>query len=60
LAWAERGRRAEAHRLVAPVYEWFTEGFDTPDLIEADALLGELAFIRFEGESRPSKRSFKL
>jgi class 3 adenylate cyclase/predicted ATPase len=40
--WAERGRRSEARDLVAPVYGWFTEGFDTPDLKEAKALLDEL------------------
>ena len=36
-------RRAEAHDLLAPVYGWFTEGFDTPDLKDAKALLAELA-----------------
>ena len=41
--WAEQGRRAEARDLLAPVYGWFTEGFDTPDLKEAKALLKELA-----------------
>jgi class 3 adenylate cyclase/predicted ATPase len=40
--WGEQGRRAEAHELLAPVYGWFTEGFDTPDLKEAKALLEEL------------------
>ena len=40
--WHDQGRRAEAHDLLAPVYGWFTEGFDTPDLKEANALLGEL------------------
>jgi class 3 adenylate cyclase len=40
--WAEQGRRAEAHDLLAPVYGWFTEGFDTPDLKDAKALLDEL------------------
>jgi predicted ATPase len=35
----EQGRRAEARDLLAPVYGWFTEGFDTPDLKEAKALL---------------------
>jgi len=35
-------RRAEARDLLAPVYDWFTEGFDTPDLREAKALLDEL------------------
>ena len=38
----DRGRRAEARELLAPVYGWFTEGFDTPNLIEAKALLDEL------------------
>ncbi|HEY2230374.1 MAG TPA: tetratricopeptide repeat protein [Xanthobacteraceae bacterium] len=39
----DQGRRAEAHALLSPVYGWFTEGFDTPDLKEAKALLDELA-----------------
>ena len=38
----DQGRRAEARDLLVPVYGWFTEGFDTPDLKEAKALLGEL------------------
>ena len=37
-----QGRQGEARELLAPVRAWFTEGFDTPDLIEADALLREL------------------
>jgi predicted ATPase len=37
-----QGRRAEARDLLAPVYGWFTEGFDTPDLIEAKELLEAL------------------
>jgi len=41
--WGERGRRAEARGLLAPVYGWFTEGFDTADLQGAKALLDELA-----------------
>jgi predicted ATPase len=41
--WAEQGRRAEAYDLLAPLYGWFTEGFDTLDLKEAKALLDELA-----------------
>jgi predicted ATPase len=40
--WGERGRRAEARDLLAPVYGWFTEGFDTADLKEGKALLEEL------------------
>jgi class 3 adenylate cyclase/predicted ATPase len=38
----DQGRRTDAHDLLAPVYGWFTEGFDTPDLKEAKALLDEL------------------
>ena len=41
--WGEQGRRAEARELLAPIYSWFTEGFDTADLKEAKALLAELA-----------------
>lgn len=41
--WDRRGRRADAHDLLAPVYGWFTEGFDMPDLKDAKALLNELA-----------------
>ena len=39
----DQGRCAEARELLAPVYGWFTEGFDTPDLKDAKALLDELA-----------------
>jgi predicted ATPase len=38
----DQGRHTEARNLLAPVYGWFTEGFDTPDLTEAKALLDEL------------------
>jgi hypothetical protein len=38
----DRGRHAEARDLLAPVYGWFTEGFDTQDLKDAKALLNEL------------------
>jgi TOMM system kinase/cyclase fusion protein len=41
--WQRQGKRADARELLAPVYHWFTEGFDTADLQEARALLGELA-----------------
>jgi TOMM system kinase/cyclase fusion protein len=40
--WDRQGRKAEARDLLAPVYEWFTEGFDTRDLQEARSLLSEL------------------
>ncbi|MGB7952289.1 MAG: hypothetical protein WCH75_31780, partial [Candidatus Binatia bacterium] len=41
--WGEQGRRTEARDLVAAVYGWFTEGFDTADLKEAKTLLDQLA-----------------
>ena len=40
--WQHQGKSAEAHDLLAPVYNWFTEGFDTKDLQEAKALVEEL------------------
>jgi predicted ATPase len=40
--WQQQDRRAEAHELLAPVYGWFTEGFNTADLQEARALLEKL------------------
>jgi predicted ATPase len=41
--WREQGRRGEARELLAPLYGWFTEGFDTADLKDAAKLLSELA-----------------
>ena len=41
--WQSQGKRKEALDLLKPVYDWFNEGFDTKDLKEAKALLGELA-----------------
>jgi predicted ATPase len=41
--WGEQGRRGEARDLLTPVYDSFTEDFDTPDLKEVNALLDELA-----------------
>ena len=41
--WRDQGKVQQARDLLAPVYGWFTEGFDTPDLKEAKALLDELA-----------------
>ena len=42
LCW-DQGNVTEAKDILAPVYGWFTEGFETPDLIEAKALLDELS-----------------
>jgi len=41
--WRHQGRCAEAYALLAPLYGWFTEGFDTANLQEAKALLEALA-----------------
>ncbi len=41
--WQQQGKTDEAHRILAEIYGWFTEGFDTPDLQEAKALLEELS-----------------
>ena len=41
--WQSQGKRQEAYDLLAPVYHWFTEGFDTADLQEAQALLEEVS-----------------
>jgi predicted ATPase len=40
--WQSQGKRQDAYELLAPVYNWFTEGFDTKDLQDAKALLAEL------------------
>ena len=40
--WGEQGKRRKAHDFLAPVYDWFTEGFDTGDLKDAKALLNDL------------------
>ena len=41
--WRDQGRQTEARDLLAPIYGWFTEGFDAPVVKEAKALLDELA-----------------
>jgi predicted ATPase len=41
--WGEGGKRAQAHDLLAPVHAWFSEGFDTADLVDAKALLDQLS-----------------
>ncbi len=41
--WRDQGKRQQARELLAPVYGWFTEGFDTLDLKDAKALLDQLA-----------------
>ena len=41
--WQQQGKRDEARELLAPIYGWFTEGFDTADLQEAKALLEDLS-----------------
>ena len=39
--WQQQGKQVDARELLAPIYSWFTEGFDTADLQEAKALLDE-------------------
>jgi len=41
--WRQQSKKAEAHRMLSDVYNWFTEGFDTKDLQEAKTLLEELS-----------------
>jgi class 3 adenylate cyclase/tetratricopeptide (TPR) repeat protein len=54
--WQSQGKRQDAYELLAPVYDWFTEGFDTKDLLEANALLVELGLApgahRLSGPNR--------
>ena len=42
--WRDQGRQTEVRDLLAPIYHWFTEGFDTPVLKEAKALLARFRF----------------
>jgi predicted ATPase len=49
--WQSQGKRQAAYELLAPVYGWFTEGFDTKDFLEAKALLNELAAPSSVGNS---------
>jgi predicted ATPase len=46
--WRQQGKHQAAHDLLAPVYNWFTEGFDTADLQDAKALLDELGKQRHD------------
>jgi predicted ATPase len=48
--WRDQSRHAEARGLLGPIYNWFTEGFDARDLMDAKVLLNELALA---GRSRP-------
>jgi predicted ATPase len=41
--WQEQGKREDARQMLSEIYDWFTEGFDTPDLVEAQTLLAELS-----------------
>jgi adenylate cyclase len=51
--WQQQGKRDEARELLAAIYGWFTEGFDTADLQEAKALLDALGSSGHDGTSRP-------
>ena len=41
--WQQQGKKTKAHRMLAEIHNWFTEGFDTKDLKEAEALIEELS-----------------
>jgi TolB-like protein/predicted ATPase/Tfp pilus assembly protein PilF len=56
--WQQQGKTAEAHRILAEVYGWFTEGFDTADLKGAKALLDELSLSLKPQEIRSDKLQF--
>ena len=43
--WQQQGKQKDAHQMLAEIYGWFTEGFDTADLQEAKALLEELSSL---------------
>jgi hypothetical protein len=45
--WSDQGKRNEARELLAPIYGWFAEGFDTPDLKRAKVLLETLVIRRW-------------
>jgi predicted ATPase len=49
--WRDQGKRTEARDLLAPIYGWFTEGFDTPDLTEAKRLLDDLSDTPIQASS---------
>jgi predicted ATPase len=51
--WQRQGKRAEAYELLAPIYGWFTKGFDTADLQEAKALVEALASRDASGYALP-------
>jgi predicted ATPase len=55
--WRDQGRRREAGDLLAPVYDWFTEGFDTPVLQAAKDLLDELGRTTPGAEGSKTSRS---
>jgi len=54
--WQQQGKKDEARQMLAEIYGWFTEGFDTKDLQEAKALLQELAWRKEYEHNR--KREF--
>jgi predicted ATPase len=58
--WRQQGKRQEARDLLAEVYAWFTEGFDTADIQEAQALLDELAQISVPVPSKKLSDTTKL
>lgn len=58
--WRDQGKRDDARELVAPVYGWFTEGFETRDLKEAKALQDELVHESAHPSGYPSCRAGQI
>jgi predicted ATPase/class 3 adenylate cyclase len=58
--WQQQGKRAEAHQVLSEIYSWFTEGFDTKDLQEANALLDSLESGIEGQEFRTSHRAIEV
>ena len=54
--WQQQGKRDEARNMLAEIYNWFTEGFETKDLQEAKALLGELEGLERQRQSERQRR----
>lgn len=50
--WLDQNKPAEARQLLAPIFDWFTEGFETTDLCEAKTLLDELSLLASSEKSR--------
>ncbi len=55
--WQQQGKRDEARQMLAEIYGWFTEGFDTPDLKDANVLLAELDGKKVKRQNKRRKKN---